>query len=96
MKSSSAAASTMLISDSRLTPASSPATTETSAMAVMHPISTTLAVSVASIPNRKSIPPIACSAPKPSEVASPNSVAKTAIVSITWPGQPQTRSPKIG
>ena len=38
----------------------------------------------------------ACSAPKPSEVTRPNRVANTARMSTICPGQPQTRSPRIG
>ena len=53
-------------------------------------------VSVSGISNRKVSPAFACCAPSPSDVASPNSVAKTARISMTWPGQPQMRSPKIG
>ena len=41
-------------------------------------------------------PALACCAPNPSEVARPNSVANTASVSMMWPAQPHTLSPKIG
>ena len=40
--------------------------------------------------------PTTSMAPRPSEVTRPNMVANTARMSITWPGQPQTRSPSSG
>ena len=86
----------MLISDRRFTPLSTPATTLNVAIAVMIRISTILVVVVAGMPNRKFSPAVACSAPKPSEVASPKMVANTARMSMIWPGQPQMRSPRIG
>ena len=42
------------------------------------------------------MPPLICSAPSPSDVALPNSVAKIASESMTRPGGPSTRSPRIG
>ncbi len=67
---------------SRLTPFSMPMTTDTSAMAVMPAISSTLVVVEAGTPNRWASPAAVCSAPKPSEVANPKSVATTARVSM--------------
>ncbi|MNE51315.1 hypothetical protein D3C80_1459380 [compost metagenome] len=52
MKPSNRMASTMLISDRRLTPLSRPASTDIRAIAVMPIISSTLLVSFAVIPNR--------------------------------------------
>ncbi len=86
----------MLISDSTFTPPSSPRSTETSATAVIAEISSTSVVELTGTPNSSLSPALAWVAPKPSEVARPNSVANTARMSITWPGQPQIRSPSSG
>ena len=61
--SSNSTASTMLISDRRLTPASSPATTENSAIAVMPITSTICVVLPSGTSNRKLRPELACAAP---------------------------------
>ena len=45
---------------------------------------------------RKSMPQLICSAPRPSDVALPNSVAKIARPSMPRPIGPSTRSPRIG
>ena len=86
----------MLTSDNTLTPPSRPRSTEISATAVMDPIRITIAAEPVPQPYRKSNPASACVVPKPSEVASPNSVANTASVSMTCPHQPQIRSPRMG
>ena len=49
-----------------------------------------------STPHRKSSPLLIWSAPRPSEVALPNSVAKIARMSIERPIGPFTRSPSSG
>ena len=49
-----------------------------------------------STPHRKSRPLLICSAPRPSDVALPNSVAKIARMSIDLPIGPFTRSPISG
>nr|WP_236824785.1 hypothetical protein [Blastococcus sp. MG754426] len=41
-------------------------------------------------------PPLICAAPRPSEVATPNTVATTATVSTAVPSGPSTRSPRTG
>ncbi|MNQ95595.1 hypothetical protein D3C85_1111600 [compost metagenome] len=96
MNTSSSNARPILICDSILTPLSKPASTDQRAIMVIPTISTTLLRFVDSIPKRYSIPAAACSAPIPSEVASPNNVANTARISIKCPGHPQTRSPSNG
>ena len=65
-------------------------------MEVMPAIRITRASAPVPVPYRWLNPPSACVVPKPSEVASPNSVANTASVSMTCPHQPHTRSPRIG
>ena len=42
------------------------------------------------------MPPLIWSAPRPSDVALPNSVANSASESIIRPTGPSTRSPRIG
>jgi len=93
---SSRIASTMLISDRRLTPFSTPSTTDAVAIAVITMISTIFAVVDVLHSKRKWKPAAACSAPMPSDVASPKNVARTARTSMICPGHPQTRSPKMG
>ncbi len=75
-------ASPILISESTFTPPSSPRTTEISAMAVMPVINSTSVVVPNGTPKSSLRPALACVAPKPSDVARPKSVAKTAIVSM--------------
>ena len=71
--SSSRARSSRLAWLRRLTPLSNPATTDASAMDVMPAMISTLVVSVSGTPNRWANPAAVCSAPRPSEVASPKS-----------------------
>ena len=56
----------------------------------------TAIASLGSTPHRKSSPLLIWSAPRPSEVALPNSVAKMARMSIDRPIGPFTRSPSRG
>ena len=93
IKTTSSAASAMSISDRIFTPPSSPRTTDISASAVMRITFATLPVPQ---PKREFSPASACSVPKPSDGPSPKSVAKTARMSITCPGQPRIRSPSRG
>ena len=62
-KTISSSASAMLISDRRLTPASRPATTEASAIAVMPITSTIWVVLPSGTSKRKLRPELACEAP---------------------------------
>ena len=65
-------------------------------MPMMTMIRMTLVAVVAGIPNRYCNPPAICSAPKPSDTASPNRVASTATMSTAWPKGPQTDLPISG
>ena len=49
-----------------------------------------------SVPKRKFPPDAICLAPNPKEVASPNKVATTAIMSIISPRQPKIFLPNTG
>ena len=71
----------MLIQLKRLTPLSSPAMTDASAMPMITMIRMARVAVVAGIPNRYCNPPAICSAPKPSDTASPKRVASTATIS---------------
>ena len=81
---------------SRLIPFSIPLTTDASAMPVMPMISSTWVVSVVGVPHRWASPAATCWAPRPSDVASPKSVAKTARMSTPWPNRPHTAVPMSG
>ena len=66
-----------------------PVTAETTKQSVRNAITATAsALLFAAPPNTLSMPPVICSAPRPSEVAEPKSVAKIAITSIALPGPP--------
>ena len=93
---SSSKASSRLTSLRRLIPFSIPLTTDASAIAVMPAISSTWVVSVGGAPHMRASPAVNCSAPRPSEVANPKSVAKTARMSMPWPNRPHTASPMSG
>ena len=93
---SSSRASSTLTSLSRLIPFSIPLTTDASAMLVMPMISSTWVVSVAGVPHRWASPAATCWAPRPSDVASPKSVAKAARMSTPWPNHPHTAFPMSG
>ena len=71
----------MLIQLRRLTPLSNPAMTDASAMPMMIMIRMARVAVVAGIPNRYCSPPAICSAPNPSDTASPKRVARTATMS---------------
>ena len=91
--SASAKASTMLMLDSHWMPRATPETadsTKATVSTVMMTIRTVLPVSP--IPPTMCRPLRICSAPRPSDAAEPNSVAKIASMSMTLP---QGRSPAI-
>ena len=91
-----AAASTRFALDSHLMPLPSPVTTETIASAVMPAIRRTCTSEEESTTPRVSRPALICSTPKPSDVATPNSVPTTATTSTRSPTRPRTRSPNNG
>jgi hypothetical protein len=93
---SSRTASTMLPFDSHWTPRWTPDTAETTNMAVSTAMITTANPFETSTSQRKFIPLLICSAPRPSEVALPKSVAKIASPSMPRPIGPSTRSPSSG
>ena len=76
---------------SRLTPFSIPLTTDVSAMPGDAGDQQDLRVSVVGVPHRWASPAASCWAPRPSDVASPKSVAKTARMSRPWPNRPPHR-----
>ena len=81
-------ASTMLSSDKRLTPLSSPATTDSVAMPVIAAMSMSWTLLLVGMPNKWLKPALTCSTPRPSDVATPNIVPKTANMSMAWPTGP--------
>ena len=83
--------------DRYLMPLSTPDTAETTKQSVSTAITMTARVSLPPpSPKTSSMPPVICSAPRPSEVAVPNSVAKIARTSMALPGPPATLSPRSG
>ena len=89
-------ARTMLPLLSHWIPRCTPETAETTKAAVRTAMIATATPSAGSTPHRKSSPLLICSAPSPSEVALPNSVAKIARMSIDFPIGPWIRSPRSG
>ncbi len=90
-------ASTMLMFDSHWIPRAIPDTadnTKATVRIVMMTISTVLPVSP--MPLTMCRPLRICSAPRPSEAAEPNSVAKIASMSMTLPHGPLARDPSSG
>ena len=78
-------------------PFSTPETAETTKQAVRTAITATASVLLPPpSPNTSSMPPVICRAPRPSEVAEPNSVAKIATTSMALPGPWLARSPSSG
>ena len=78
--------------DRYFTPRSMPETAETTKHRVRTPITATARVLLSAPPPKtSSSPPVICSAPRPSEVAEPKSVAKIAITSIA----PADRSRRV-
>ncbi len=86
----------MLITDRRRMPASMPSIT----LVMATPSTTAMTAScihkVFGKPHREFSPAVIWVAPKPMEVASPNSVPNTARMSIAWPRGPYIRSPMMG
>ena len=90
-------AATALALERYFTPRSMPVTAETTKHSVRNPITATARVLLSPpSPKTLSMPPVICSAPSPSDVAEPNSVAKIAITSIALPIGPAARSPSSG
>jgi hypothetical protein len=87
----------MLVLDSHWIPLATPDTADTTKAAVrtaMMPIRT--ALPVGPMPATISRPVRICRAPRPSDVADPNRVAKMAKMSMTLPRPPLARSPRMG
>ena len=74
----SRAATSMLVFDSSLMPFSTPLTAEVRNMAAVTMMMTTCAVGLISMPNTAFRPLLICSAPTPSEAATPKAVATIA------------------
>ena len=77
-------------------PLATPVTADSTKAAVSTAMTITATPLADSTPHRKFRPLLICSAPRPSDVALPNSVAKMARMSIDLPIGPWTRSPRIG
>ncbi len=78
-------------------PRSTPETADSTKQAVSTAITTTASVlSPPPSPKTSSMPPVIWSAPRPREVAEPNSVAKIAITSMALPGPSAARRPSSG
>ena len=93
----STSASTMLMLDNHWMPRATPDTAESTNAQVriaMMPIR--MALPVSPIPATICRPLRICNAPRPSEAADPNSVAKIASMSMTLPSPPLARSPNKG
>jgi hypothetical protein len=72
-------------------------TAETTKHPVRTQITRSASATLSPVPsNTLSRPPVICSAPRPSEVADPNSVAKIATTSIAFPGARPAASPING
>lgn len=92
-----ARASTILMLDSHWMPRSMPDTAEKmKAMVKPQMMATRPTLPIASIQPLNSIPAPICNAPRPSDAADPNRVAKMAIILIAWPPMPSARRPRIG
>src|SRR5699024_1971915 len=97
IKNIKAIASTMFAQLKYLIPRSTPVVAESINKTVTIAITIKLVINVSGIPsNVKLNPDVICLAPSPSEVAIPNTVAKTANVSIAPPQAPLERSPIKG
>ena len=85
-------ASTMLTFDSHWTPLETPDTAERMKQIVSVTMITTSSVVLTEAMNPPAMrPPPICSAPRPSEAAEPNSVAKIARMSTALPNPPSAR-----
>ena len=86
-KKTSSAAATALALERNLMPFSTPETAESTKQGVRTAITATASVLLPPPwSNTSSMPPVICRAPRPSEVAEPNRVAKIATTSIALPG----------
>ncbi len=95
--STSSAAAMALALERYLMPRSTPDTADSTKQPVSTAITTTARVLLPPPrPKMSSIPPVICSAPRPSDVAEPNRVAKMAMTSIALPGPWVARSPSSG
>ena len=96
-KNTSRPAAMALALDRYLMPLSTPDTADTTKHAVSTAITMTARVSSPPpSPKTLSMPPVIWRAPRPSEVAVPNRVAKIARTSMALPGPPATLSPRSG
>ena len=81
----------MLNSDSRRTPLSTPDMAEAAAVTVTMMMMTAWVNFVVSMPKTWARPALACSTPMPRLVARPSSVQTTPKMSTLWPSQPSAR-----
>jgi hypothetical protein len=96
-KNASSAAAAAFAFDRYLMPRSTPETAEITKHKVRTAITTTARVLLPPpSPNTSSMPPVICSAPRPSDVAEPNRVAKIATTSMALPGPSDARRPNSG
>jgi hypothetical protein len=95
-KSSNNAASPMFVLLSHWMPLCTPETAESTNAAVRTAMIATAIPFEIETSQRMFMPPLIWSAPSPSDVALPNSVAKIARPSIARPIGPSTRSPSSG
>ena len=77
-------------------PLLTPVTADSVKTAVTSAMISTCDTELTGTPNSEPRPLLTCSAPRPSEVVVPNSVANTARMSIALPIGPFTRSPSSG
>lgn len=96
MNASRMKASHRLITESRRMPLSIPAITLYRAIPVITMMMIDWVSELLGIPVTWVRPLLIWSVPRPSEVARPKMVPKTARMSTMWPGQPNARSPSSG
>ena len=96
-KSTRTTAAIALAFDRNCTPFSIPVTAETTKHAVRTQITRSASATLSPVPSKTLFnPPVICRAPRPREVAEPNSVAKIATMSIAFPGARPAASPISG
>lgn len=97
MNNASTKASTMLMFDNHWIPRATPETADsTKATVSTVMITTRMVLPTCPMPDTICRPLRICRAPRPSEAADPNSVAKIASMSMTLPAGPLARSPSSG
>ena len=96
MKISRPIAIAMLKLDRRLMPFSRPSATEMQATVVTIAMVRTCTNGEIAMPNNSLSPALICRVPRPTEVATPNTVPMTATTSMVLPMGPKTLSPSRG